>query len=360
LSHAVHLLVPGALATRTGGFIYDRRMVDALRASGWQVTVHELGAGFPAPSAEVLQQAARTIAALPDGALVVADGLAFGVLPDMAQAHARRLRWVALVHHPLALESGLSAARQQALRASERRALACTQGVIVTSPATARDLAGDGVPAARIAVAEPGTDAAPLARGSSGSGDAEPLSLLCVASLTPRKNHLLLLEALAGLRSRGWTLHCVGSAAMDPACAAAAAQAVTRLGLQQRVLLHGELAGDALAARYAQADAFVLPSLHEGYGMALAEALARGLPVISTRAGAIPDTVPADAGALVPPGDVVALRAALQRLMDDAPWRAKCAAGARAARLRLPTWEDSAARFAEALLRFSNGAAARA
>lgn len=352
MSHAVHVLVPGALATRTGGFIYDRRMVDTLRAAGWQVTVHELGAGFPAPSAEVLQQAARTIAALPDGALVVADGLAFGVLPDMAQAHARRLRWVALVHHPLALESGLSAARQQALRDSERRALACTHGVIVTSPATARDLAADGVPAARIAVAEPGTDAAPLARGS---GNPDALSLLCVASLTPRKNHLLLLEALAGLRSRGWTLHCVGSAAMDPACAAALAQAVMRFGLQQRVLLHGELAGDALAARYAQADAFVLPSQHEGYGMALAEALAHGLPVISTRAGAIPETVPADAGALVTPGDLPALRSALQRLLDDAAWRAQCAAGARAARLRLPTWEHSAARFADALLRFSAG-----
>jgi len=349
VNHGAHFLVPGDLATRTGGFIYDRRMVEALRGMGWTMQVHELGGGFPAPAAEVACRAGEQVAALPDDALVVADGLAFGVLPELAHAHAQRLRWVALVHHPLALESGLTAAQRQALFESERSALACARGVIVTSASTARSLADYAVPPARIAVVEPGTDAAPLAPGG---GDAAALSLLCVASLTLRKGHLLLLEALAGLRDRAWRLHCVGSPTLDRDCAAAVADAVTRLGLQARVILHGELEGAALAARYAQADAFVLPSFHEGYGMALAEALAHGLPIISTRAGAIPDTVPADAGELVAPANLAALRGALQRLMDDAAWRRHCAAGARAARERLPTWGRSAERFAAALLRF--------
>jgi glycosyltransferase involved in cell wall biosynthesis len=92
-----------------------------------------------------------------------------------------------------------------------------------------------------------------------------------------------------------------------------------------------------------------LPSYFEGYGMVLAEALAHGLPVVSTTAGAIPDTVPRDAGVLVPPGDAVALRAALAALLDDPALRARLAAGARAARAGLPTWPEAVACFAAAL-----------
>jgi glycosyltransferase involved in cell wall biosynthesis len=282
---------------------------------------------------------------LPDGALAVVDGLAFGAMPELAESHARRLRWVALVHHPLSLETGLEPDVQRALFESERRALSTVRGVIVTSRATARALAAFDVPASRIAVVEPGTDPAPLAMGS-GSG---ALSLLCVATVTPRKGHALLIEALAGLRDRRWTLHCAGSLTMDPVCASALAEAIERHGVGERVVLHGEQDETGLNALYERADAFVLPSFHEGYGMALAEALAHGLPVVSTTAGAIPDTVPADAGVLVAPGDGLALRAALRRVMDDDDWRARLSAGARAARRLLPTWLDSAARFASAL-----------
>lgn len=347
-------LVPGDLGTRTGGYAYDRRIIEGLRARQWQVDVRSLGEGYPAPDAAARALTREVIEALPDGALAVVDGLAFGAMPEVAEHHARRIRWVALVHHPLSLETGLAPQRQRALFQSERRALASARGVIVTSASTARALAAFGVAAPRIAVAEPGTDPAPLA---SGSGDEAP-KLLCVATITPRKGHLLLVEALAGLQDRRWTLHCAGSLAMDPACAAELAQAIGRHGLGERIVLHGELDEAGLRALYLSADAFVLPSFHEGYGMALAEALAHGLPVISTRAGAIPDTVPADAGVLVPPGDGAALRLALQRVLDDAAWRAALAAGARAARQRLPTWADSAARFASALSEFQrrNGA----
>jgi glycosyltransferase involved in cell wall biosynthesis len=341
-------LVPGDLNTRTGGYTYDRRIIDELRAQQWQVDVQTLGEGYPAP-AEAAQALTRSVVeALPDGALVVVDGLAFGVLPELVEQHARRLRWIALVHHPLSLETGLDPARQRALFESERRALASARGVIVTSPSTARALAAFDVPVSRIVVVEPGTDPAPLATGSS----LGTLSLLCVATVTPRKGHALLVEALAGLRDRRWTLHCAGSLAMDPACASALMQAIERHGLDGRIVLHGDLDEAGLRALYTHADAFVLPSFHEGYGMALAEALAYGLPVISTTAGAIPDTVPAAARVLVAPGDGTALRAALKRVMDEAAWRAQLAAGARAARRRLPTWPQSGAHFASALEAF--------
>ncbi|CAN7280909.1 MULTISPECIES: glycosyltransferase family 4 protein [unclassified Variovorax] len=341
-------LVPGDLNTRTGGYTYDRRVIDGLRAQQWEVEVQILGEGYPAPAAAALAQAGRVADALPDGALAVVDGLAFGVLPDLAQRHAERLCWIALVHHPLSLETGLDAAQQRALFESERRALASARGVIVTSSSTARALAAFDVPDSRIVVVEPGTEPAPLAAGSG----TDALSLLCVATVTPRKGHALLIEALAGLKDRRWTLHCAGSLVMDAACASALMQAIERHGLRERVVLHGEQDEAGLCALYAKADAFVLPSFHEGYGMALAEALAYGLPVISTRAGAIPDTVPADAGLLVSPGDAIALRAALQRLMDDAAWRAQLKAGAQRARGRLPTWQQSGARFASVLADF--------
>jgi glycosyltransferase involved in cell wall biosynthesis len=355
LAGPLHFVLPGDPDTATGGYRYDRRILAGLQALGWGVQLCRLHDGFPHPDEAALQHAAGALAALPDGALVVADGLAFGALPDLAHRHAGRLRWVALVHHPLALETGLAPEECERLFAGEQRALAAARRVVVTSAATARALAAYGVPQARIHVVEPGTDPAPLARnaltrtGSLSAAQAPGLTLLCVATLSARKGHAVLLEALAPLADRPWTLQCAGSLTRDPATAQSLRQAIDRLGLGGRVHLLGELDEAGLQGLYAQADVFVLPSFHEGYGMVLAEALARGLPVVSTTAGAIPDTVPAHAGVLVPPGDPAALGEALARLMDDAGWRARLAEGARAARGRLAGWPQAAARFATVL-----------
>ncbi len=173
-------VLPGDWQQPTGGTRYDRRIADGLRALGWRVDGVLLDGDYPQPSPAARAQAEAAIAALPDATLVVADGLAFGALPELAARHAARLRWIALVHHPLAFETGLAAPARAALFDGERRALACAHGVIVTSAATARDLRAYGVDAARLRVVVPGTDAAPLARGSGGPG----LVLLCVATLT--------------------------------------------------------------------------------------------------------------------------------------------------------------------------------
>ncbi len=338
-------VLPGDPDTPTGGYRYDRRIAAGLRAHGWRAEVLALDAGFPFPSDDALAQAQAAVAAIPDGAVVVADGLAFGAMPEIAQRHARRLRWVALVHHPLHLETGLAEARRQALFASEARALAAARRVVVTGAATAGHLAALGLPPGRIAVVEPGCDPAPPAAGSGEAG----ASLLCVATLTPRKGHLLLLDALAALRDRAWTLHCVGSLSRDGGTAAQVREAIGALGLQGRVHLHGELDDAALARRYAAADAFVLASHFEGYGMAVAEALAHGLPVIGTRTGAADRLVPPEAGVLVPPGDAAALRDALAAVIGDPRRHAALSRGAHAARLRLPSWPDACARFAAVL-----------
>ena len=345
-------VVPGDLDSLTGGYGYDRRIIAGLRAAGWTVDVVALGAGFPFPDAGTREHSAQQVAAIPDGSLVVVDGLAFGAMPELADRHGGRLRWVALVHHPLALETGLTAEQRRTLLDSERRALATAHGVIVTSSTTARELERLGVSAARLRVVTPGTDIAPLATGS-GSDEATTLglSLLCVATLIPRKGHAVLIEALQGLQDRRWVLHCVGGE-RDADTATRLRAAIDAHRMRARVHLHGEVASSRLQVLYDKADAVVLPSFYEGYGMVLAEALARGLPVVSTTAGAIAETVPSGAGILVPPGDALALRTALASLLDDRDRRVRLATAARAARAELPTWARAVSRFAAALMAF--------
>jgi glycosyltransferase involved in cell wall biosynthesis len=341
----LEFVLPGDPETLTGGYEYDRRIVAGLRSLGWNVRVDALAGAYPAPTTAERAEAARRFAALPDGARVVVDGLALGALPAVAAVEAARLRLVALVHHPLAEETGLAAKAARRLAASERAALGAARNVIVTSAPMVAALAAYGVEPARCVVVEPGTDAAPLARGS---GGAAPV-LLAVATLTPRKGHALLVGALAGLRERAWRLECVGSDQRDAATAGGLREQVGALGLAGRIALRGEAGPEALAAAYDRADLFVSPSLYEGYGMALAEALARGLPVVATRTGAAETLLGEDAGLLVPPGDIAELRAALARMLDDPGLRRRCAEGAARARARLPRWHEACARFAQAL-----------
>lgn len=335
-------IVPGRFATLTGGYGYDRRIVAGLRALGWSVTVHELADGFPHPSAAARADAARLLHGLSDGALVLIDGLAGGALPSETEAEASRLRLVSLVHHPLAHETGLDPRTAAALEVSERRALACVRGVVVTSPRTAASLARWGVPSERTWVVEPGTDRAELARGS-GSSD---LHMLCVATLTPRKGHDLLFRALARVPSRAWRLTCIGSLDRDAPTTAALRGVLETTGLVDHVTLAGESQGAALEAAYDLADLFVLATHYEGYGMVVSEALARGLPIVATRTGAIEELVGRDAGIVVPPGDEPALVAALTRVVCEASERARLSAGARGRRTQLPTWGDASARMA--------------
>lgn len=342
---ACHFLLPGDWNTPTGGYTYDRRLALALRDAGWMVAPLVLEGAWPWPDGADLEAAAARIAALPDGAVVVADGLAFGALASVVQPHADRLRWVALVHHPLHLETGLDAADSARLRAGETRALQLVQQVIVVSHSTLLDVAAMGVPPARIAVVEPGTDPAPPNRATHRPDG--PVQLLCVATLTPRKGHAVLLQALSGLLHLPWVLHLVGSAERDPGTASRLRAMGAALG--DRVVWHGEIPGAALHAHYAAADVFVLPSLYEGYGMVVAEAIAHGLPVVTTDGGALVHTLPPGAGLQVPAGDVPTLQAALEHVLTDAGLRERLAKGARVAAAALPTWPQQAARFAAVL-----------
>jgi glycosyltransferase involved in cell wall biosynthesis len=342
--------VPGDLATPTGGYGYDRRMIAELGDLGWQIDLINLGEGFPSPDASTRASAEALLLAVPTGRSIVVDGLALGVLPETAARLAGRNPLLALVHHPLALEWGLSAAQADALRASERAALAAVQGVVVTSAATARLVASDyAVPAERIVVARPGSDPAPLAQGSHDG----IVQLLSVGAVVPRKGFDVLIAALATLTDLPWRLTIAGDRTRDPNAAVRLDADIARYALADRITAPGAVSPQHLATLYTEADIFVLASRFEGYGMAYAEAVAHGLPIIGTNAGAIPDTVPADAGLLVASGDVAALAQALRRVIGDAGLRRQLADAARAAAPRLPTWRRQAEIFAGALERLA-------
>jgi glycosyltransferase involved in cell wall biosynthesis len=338
--------VPGDLATPTGGYAYDRRMMTELGELGWQIDLLDLGEGFPWPDEAARATAQSRLLAMPAGRSIVVDGLALGVLPETASQLAGRNPLLALVHHPLALEWGLSVKQADALRTSERAALAAVQGVVVTSAATARLVASDyGVPAERIAVARPGSDPALMSQGSQDG----VVRLLSVGAIVPRKGFDVLISALATLTDLSWRLTIAGDRTRDRNAAARLDADIARHALGDRIAAPGAVSPQRLAALYAEADVFVLASHFEGYGMAYAEAVAHGLPVIGTSAGAIPDTVPPDAGLLVDPGDSFALAKALRRVIGDAGLRRRLASAARAAAPQLPTWRHSAEIFARAL-----------
>jgi len=334
VTRSVTFVVPGSLATRTGGYEYDRRMIDALRGRNWAVAVRELVGEFPHASSNARSGAASMLAACPDGMVVIIDGLALGALPAEVEREAGRLSIVALVHMPLADETGLSQRQADEFRTMEQRALAACRLVIVTGRSTVDTLVAYGIDRARIVVVEPGTDRAPLARGSrSGS-----VHLLSIATVHAGKGHELLVRALASVTTRNWRLTIAGSLERDRASAERLRAAVAAAGLEDHVSLTGEADAASVAALYDDADVFVLATLKESYGMAVAEALARGLPIVSTTTGAIPSLVGDDAGILVPPGDINALTRALSRVIDDEPLRRRLAEGARRVRDRLPGW----------------------
>jgi len=347
---ALAFLVPGALDQLTGGYLFDRKVVEGLRARGRTVNVIELAGRYPDADNTARAAATQALASLPDDGIAVIDGLALPAFADCLEREAQRLRVVGFIHHPLSLETGLSPAEAQAYATFEAQLWPRLRGLLCSSAHTASTVIASGIAADRVAVATPGTDKPSLqpARRSQG-----PLHLLAVGTITPRKGHLLLIEALAGLRDFDWRLTCIGSLTRDHATVSALRRLIAEQGLGDRIALQGEQPQAVLTAAYRDADLFVLPSYYEGYGMVYAEALAHGLPIIATNGGAIPDTVPASAALLVPPGDVTALRNALRSLFSDANLRARLAAGAAQAAASLPDWPTAVDRWAAALDRLA-------
>ncbi len=348
------LAYPGDIDTFTGGYLYDKRVMLGLQNLGWDVKRLGLGAGFPTPSPNLLDQAITQLTAVGADRQLVIDGLALGSFGARAETLAKHRPYIALVHHPLAKESGLTTQQAQALFESEQPTLIHASCVVVTSPTTADTLVAEyNVARQNIHVVIPGLDRQPQRAQQTPriAFKNKPLQFLAVGALVPRKGFDVLLEALHMTAAHDWALTIVGDASRSPQTTAALKTQLTDLGLASRVTLAGSLSPKALAEQYRCADVFVLASHYEGYGMAYAEALAWGLPVVGTTGGAVKETVPAEAGLLVNPGQPEAFASALTQVLKDPIKRERMRLAAQRHGQNLPTWADTAQAFAQVLLK---------
>jgi glycosyltransferase involved in cell wall biosynthesis len=321
----------------SGGNTFDRRVCRGLAAAGWAVHVHEVAGSWPRPDAASYAALDDAISQIPDGAVVLLDGLVASAAPEVLAPEAHRLRLVALVHMPLGHER-------------EGAVLAAARSVITTSAWARRVLLQRySLPRDRVHVAEPGADVAELAPGTASAG-----ALLSVAAVIPGKGHDVLLDALAMLAGLRWHCVCVGSVERAPAFAEGLRRRVLDCGMDDRVRFSGPQTGDDLARSYGAADVLVLPSRGETYGMVVTEALARGLPVIAAEVGGVPEAMGhgddgTRPGLLVPPDDPRALRDALRAWLEDADLRRRLRRSARERRESLARWSTTTSVVADVL-----------
>ena len=333
----VCLIVPGSLATASGGHIYDRRMADGLRTQGHTVQVVELDGRLPDPDQAAIYAARTAWAALPGDSVKLIDGLALPAFDGLPLNQV-----VALIHHPASLETGLQDDTRQRLQTTEAAMFRGVPRLVVTSEQTAERVIRDfGTPTEQIRVVVPGTDALPSSTGSGGS----TCRILSAGALIPRKGHDMLLRALNRLFDLDWELTIAGSADRDPVHANGLHALAETLNVAQRV----HFVHDVTEALWAEADLFALSSHFEGYGVAIAEALRRGLAVAVTNVGAVPTLVRPEAGIVCAPADIEQYSKALRRMVFDQALRQDMAEAAWHAGQSLPSWEEQSRRLAAIL-----------
>ena len=344
----IRFIIPGDINTPSGGYRYDRTILEEWRALNVAFDLVSLSGCYPMPSDADKALAFSVIDECDEADITIVDGLAGGGFPELLEALSKSTPCLSLLHHPLSLENGISKEDARFLEATERDGLNFTKAVITTSSATSKTVEElFGVDKAAIHTIEPGVARAnPIA-----FRDTLPLSILSVGSITERKGHDVLIKALALIKEYSWQLTIIGPQHFDPDCFLELTKLCQELGISDRVTFLDSLSEEELSAQYAKADIFALASRYEGYGMAYAEAIVRGIPVIGTTAGAIPDTVPEEAGLLVPADDVDAFSHALASLLSDNSLRQKKHLGALAAEPDFPTWSGSAKKFLEILER---------
>ena len=345
---AVFVVVPDGIddpARPSGGNAYDRRICAGLDVLGWSVQERPAPGAWPRPDAAARAGLTRLIAAIPDGAVAIVDGLIASTVPEVLVPEAGRLRLVVLVHMPLGDggPDGEARARECAVLSSA--------AAVVTTSAWARGWLLDryALRPAQVRVAEPGVDPAELAPGSATGGQ-----LLCVAAVTPTKGHDVLLAALATLTDLPWGCVCVGSLTRDADFVDRVRGQARAGGVGDRVRFVGPRTGAELDATYLATDLLVLASRAETYGMVVTEALTRGLPVVATDVGGLPEAIgwAADGsrpGVLVPPDDPAALAAAMRRWLGDTELRRRLRHAARDRRRTLPGWPVTSERISRVL-----------
>jgi glycosyltransferase involved in cell wall biosynthesis len=329
----------------TGGNVYNQNLVAELRALGADVRLHTLPGQWPEGNASTHAQLARVLQEAPTS---LVDGIVACGAPDVITAAVGFGQVIIIVLHlPISDELGLEPSRRERYAALEARAIQAASGVLCTSRWSAAQL-NRRFGRRDVGVAVPGVGQAAVARGSQHIG---PPRFLTLAALTPTKDQLTLVQALAQITNLSWTAALVGSDRAALNYAARVRAEIAAAGLGERIAVPGMLDGNALAREWDAADLLILPSRIETYGLVIGEALARGIPaVVPADTGAVEAlhqgaTSPSDAtppGAAVPPGDPASLAVLLRSWLTDPRLRHAWRQAALSRRDTLRGWRQTA------------------
>lgn len=340
------LAYPGNLETLTGGYIYDRTVFRELTELGWDGNLLPLGDGFPTPDFATLKNAGNLIEAQNPEMPILADCLAWGIMDRCAVKLANSHRIVPLVHHPLCLESGISDKHADELKSKEKITLSNCKCLVTTSRQTARSLHElFGIRNETIIVAEPGLNKAEPAVGRSDG----KVGLLSVGSVIKRKRYDLLVTILKSMENLPWQLDIVGEVELQPDCVQELRKLVAVTELENRITIHGPLSPEQLSQLYHRSDLFVSTTHYEGYGMAFAEAMVRGIPIVTTGSGAVSHTVPREAGFVIEPVHLDTYKMTLEKMILNAKLRMRFGKGARKAAETIGSWTETAKKISTAL-----------
>ncbi len=339
--NTVHFLVPAGVADParpSGGNVFDQRIAAALPEHGWTAQEHLIPGSWPHPAAADRARMAELLSLLPDGAVVLMDGLIGSAAPEVILRQSFRLRLVMLSHSPVTDGAEY-----------ERVAMRGVAAVITPSQAAGSLLRERfGVQAAALHVALPGVD-----RGAPAAPSDDGGRLLSVGVLAPHKGQDRLVEALHELAPVPWRCHLVGAVDQDPAFTNRLRRRIAATRLEGRVTLAGPLSGPDLDAAYTAADLLVVASRSETYGMVITEALAHGVPVVAPDLGGAPEALGRTShgrpGLLTRPGDVRDLTRALRRWFDDPNLRTLLRRAAAERRGTLTDWSVTARQVAAVL-----------
>ena len=289
-----------------------------------------------------------------DGDPVIIDSLAFGPLFPLIREHAKKHPVIAIMHLPLSINPDLSHGEQTRLAKEEKKAMDHAHRIIVTSHYAAREILSTGAGVSKIRVIMPGVDTETVSRKR--VYPEIPEKFLCVGSYLPNKGHKILLKALSLIPEKSWKLDCYGEMP-QPVYFKELTKLVNDFSLDRKVSLHGPATGRALNEAYLLADVLIHPSSFETYGMVPAEALAHGLPVLTSTGGALRETVPDSMGRFFDPGNENGLYQIITRLTDDKSDYKKLCRNAAKYYLQANKWKKSIDEFESMLNTLLSGKA---
>lgn len=342
----LHFLIPGDIDIFTSCYIYDRRIIEGLKSKGHIVKLHRLPDDFPFPSKGSLQLCNQIIKTIPKSEPIVIDGLAFGAIPSILKVVYGMNPIIGLIHLPLSVDPNYSAYQRTIITGPEKEAFGYASKFIVTSEYTAEIFANLGIEEKNVNLVIPGLDNFSKKKDYPET----PKKLLSIANLCRNKDHNILVSALSALSNKDWILHCYGNLDFDRNYLSEFQALIRRNKLQDKILIHGIISGKELNDVYLDADLFIHPSDFEVYGMALAEALAHGIPVVASTGGGICRTIPAKMAQFFKPGDVYGLQSILEELFENPDLYKRLYTKASTYNEQAQTWEKSCDLFEKALI----------